>query len=999
MATNNTIYTTKNNNYNSFASSTLTLSSQNSAIIYNGTNYLVGGNAIISSPDGITWTQTPTTIANMTVIKNFAWNSPHLGNPIIKPLTIACGDGTNTLAYSQDGIYWKGLGNSVFSIRSNKAVWNGILWVAVGYGQYWVASSYDGVNWFGRDSTLLTEAFDVAWNGTVFVAAGYGGQTPLCASADGIVWYGIASAAPIFSIQASAITWTGKVWLAYGSGNNTTAYSVSQDAWNWQPTPTPNMAITSATSIFSIRGGYPVTDLSAVISSSKFSTSYSAYLACDNSMNPTNTTEWRSNAATYNATTGLNTNLTTTTFYYTSSINSISNVSGEWIQIDASATVVPIYYHISWYLDIASSYYTIPNQWYLLGSNDTFTWTLLDYFKYAGTTAPTNTTNFPYLINLRNISYNTTAYRYFRVVIPSIFPNGSLTFARISALDIYYANASSLTLSRFLKPIVTPTHVLFQTNIIPFSTATGPQTVYQITDLYGSLVSGSLTQSINNGYNTTNVIKGAGNNPITSCTFDGQYLITTPMQGNICYMNTQSVNTNLNFDISLNGATFVTNISGNVYTSTFNGQRLILGGTSGGGGGGGGGGGNVITYGPTLYNNPTTSFASTINANSLFTNVYGLASNPGYGPLYIPNRIYFSPGEKISIVAPKAYNQALTNSTTISMNMNNYNVIQNITLPSITIINGLLGPTGAVGSNGIMGSMSMTGPTGPTGITGQYGSTGPTGQTGQMGITGPVGVDAWIMNSMNSMNSINNSYGPIYTTGNVGINTPTPQYPLDISGIMSDKGTICASAVKIMANANIIGNLVVGKTSVNATTTNVKCDVSGNLTANALLINKYNATFPQTTNNNYIVDISGSARIQNIYANTIYKYVYTPVVIDTSYITIDYNVSDEYYIDIANTVTSNFSCIVQNFPFGRCSGHVINITLYLNYTNNTNFTRYYCNQLIINGQTYVPNFNGGNPTAVFSYSSMTNTYIQQFSMIVINSSIVKIFCNSTTYNT
>ena len=229
MATNNTIYTTKNNNYNSFASSTLTLSSQNSAIIYNGTNYLVGGNAIISSPDGITWTQTPTTIANMTVIKNFAWNSPHLGNPIIKPLTIACGDGTNTLAYSQDGIYWKGLGNSVFSIRSNKAVWNGILWVAVGYGQYWVASSYDGINWFGRDSTLMTEAYDVAWNGTVFVAAGYGGQTPLCASADGIVWYGIANAAPIFSIQASAITWTGKAWIAYGSGGNTTAYSISQD--------------------------------------------------------------------------------------------------------------------------------------------------------------------------------------------------------------------------------------------------------------------------------------------------------------------------------------------------------------------------------------------------------------------------------------------------------------------------------------------------------------------------------------------------------------------------------------------------------------------------------------------------------------------------------------------------------------------------------------------------------------------------------------------------
>lgn len=979
MATNNTIYTTKNNNYNSFASSTLTLSSQNSAIIYNGTNYLVGGNAIISSPDGITWTQTPTTIANMTVIKNFAWNSPHLGNPIIKPLTIACGDGLNTLAYSQDGIYWKGLGNSVFSVRSNKAVWNGILWVAVGYGQYWVASSYDGINWTGRDSVLLTEAYDVAWNGTVFVAAGSAGSagtTELCASADGIVWYGIASAAPIFSIQATAITWTGKAWIAYGSGGNTTAYSISQDAWIWQPTPTPNMAITSATSVFTARGGYPTVDLSAVISSSKFSNSYSAYLACDNSMNPTNTTEWRSNAATYNATTGLNTNLTTTTFYTVGS-TTVNSISGEWIQIDASAAVVPIYYHLSWYLDIASSYFTVPKQWYLFGSNDTTTWRQLDYFIFDSSAAPTNISNFPYLIQIRNISSNTAAYRYFRVVIPSIFPNGSLTFARISALDIFYANANSFTLPRFLEPIVTPTNILFQTNIIPFSTATGPQTVYQVTDL-----SCNLLQSVNGGYFTTDIIKGAGNNPITSCTFDGQYLMTTPLQGNICYMNTQSVNTNLNFDTSLNGATFNTNISGNVYTSAFNGQRLILGGSSNGGG-------NVITYGPTLYNNPTTSFASTINANSLFTNVYGLASNPGFGPIYIPNRIYFSPGEKISIVAPKAYNQALTNNTTISMNMNNYNVIQNITLPSITIINGLLGPQGPTGMEGRFGLMGATGTTGPTGITGQYGTSGPTGPTGQTGITGPVGVDAW------TMNSITNNNRSIYTTGNVGINNPTPQYTLDISGNMNDKGTISAPAVNIVANANISSGLAVGKTSANA---NISCDVSGNLTANALLVNKYDATFPQTTNKNYIVDISGTARIQNIYANTIYKYVYSPVIIDTSYITIDYNVSDEYYIDIADTVTSNFSCVVQNSPHSQFSSHVINITLYLNYTNNTNFTRYYCNQLIINGQTYTPNFNGGNPTAVFSYSSMTNTYVQQFSMIVINSSIVKIFCNSTTYN-
>ena len=992
MSTSNTIYTTTNNNYNNFISGNISISSQNTAIIYNGTNYLVGGNAIISSPDGITWNNAPVTIPNMTVIKNFAWNSPHLGNPLIKPLTIACGDGKNTLAYSQDGIYWRGLGNSVFSVRANKAVWNGVLWVAVGYGQYWAASSYDGINWYGRDSTLMTEAYDVAWNGTVFVAAGYGGPAPLCASADGIVWYGIGTTIPIFSVQASAITWTGKACIAYGSGGNTTAYSISPDAWIWQPTSAPNMAITSATSIFSVRGGYPVADLSAVISSSKFSPSYSAYLACDNSMNPTGTTEWRSVAASYNATTGLSTGTTFTAYNYTNSI------SGEWVQIDASINITPIYYHLSWYLDVSSSYYTVPNQWYLLGSIDANTWTQIDAFRYNSSTAPTNTTNFPYLVQLRNISSNTSYYRYFRVVIPSIFPGGSLTFARISALDIFYANAASFTLSQFIKPIVTPNNVLFQTNIIPFSTATGPQTVYQVADL-----SGNLLQSVNGGYYTTNIINGALNNPITSTSFDGQYLVTTPLRGNLCYMNTQSLNTNLNFDISLNGQLLVSGIGGNVYTSAFNGQRLILG------GGNAAGGGNVISYGPTLANSPNAVFTSSLNANTLFTNVYGLASNPGYGPIYVPNRIYFSPGEKLSIVAPKAYNSALSNSTTISVNMNNYNVVQNITLPSVTIIQGLLGPrgptgqtgytgaTGQTGRGGLTGLRSDTGPTGPTGpsgppgptgCTGNTGATGQTGDTGQTGITGPIGLDAWIINPNRS----------IYSVGAVGIQTPNPQYPLDISGDLHDAGTIYGLSLSLPSDAAALNRLTVGKAARYDPSRNINGDISGGIAINNLLINTSGAPTP-FTNNVYVVDVSGTAHVRKLYVNTMYKYMYTPVIIDTSYIIVDYNVSDEYYVNVADTITSNFSCIVYHLPHRRFSHHVSTITLYLDYTNNTTFTRYYCNQLIIDDQTYVPNFNGGNPTAVFSYSSMTNTYVQQFSMIVMNSSILKTFCQATKYST
>jgi hypothetical protein len=229
----------------------------------------------------------------------------------------------------------------------------------------------------------------------------------------------------------------------------------------------------------------------------------------------------------------------------------------------------------------------------------------------------------------------------------------------------------------------------------------------------------------------------------------------------------------------------------------------------------------------------------------------------------------------------------------------------------------------------------------------------------------------------------------------VGIQTPTPQYPIDISGDIRDAGTLQIQTLNLANNVAISGNLVIGKS---AARTGVNTDISGSVATASLFVNTYGAPTSVTTNV-YTVDVSGTARVNKLYANAIYKYINTPLVIDTSYIVIDYNISDEYYVNVADAVTDNFSCIIQNSPHSGFSQHVVTITLLLDYTNNTNFTRYYCNQLIINGNTYVPNFNGGNPTAVFSYSSMTNTYVQQFSMIVVQSSIVKTFCQATKYST
>jgi hypothetical protein len=64
---------------------------------------------------------------------------------------VAVGSGTNSIAYSYDGINWTGLGFPVFTSGIGIA-WNGTMWVATGDGTNSTAYSYDGINWTGVPS-------------------------------------------------------------------------------------------------------------------------------------------------------------------------------------------------------------------------------------------------------------------------------------------------------------------------------------------------------------------------------------------------------------------------------------------------------------------------------------------------------------------------------------------------------------------------------------------------------------------------------------------------------------------------------------------------------------------------------------------------------------------------------------------------------------------------------------------------------------------------------
>ena len=149
--------------------------------------------------------------------------------PYIQHPTIAMGSGTNTIAYSDDGIAWRGLGNTVFTSAGHDVAWNGVMWVAVGAGGNTLAYSTDGLQWTGLGNTIFTTAANaVAWNGTYWLATGAGTNT-LAYSKNGIQWTGLGR--PVFSIQGYGIAWNGTAWVATGAGGNTLAYSTNSITW------------------------------------------------------------------------------------------------------------------------------------------------------------------------------------------------------------------------------------------------------------------------------------------------------------------------------------------------------------------------------------------------------------------------------------------------------------------------------------------------------------------------------------------------------------------------------------------------------------------------------------------------------------------------------------------------------------------------------------------------------------------------------------------------
>jgi hypothetical protein len=549
----------------------------------------------------------------LSVINKYVHNNSDRGCVQIQPISIACGSGSHSIAYSVDGIKWFAVKNSLFS-HCNRAIWNGSLWVAVGQGAYWVATSPDGLNWTGRNSVLMSECYDIAWNGIVFVAVGVGSSL-MATSRDGITWTSV-SINSTFSVSIHSINWTGRVWLAYGEGINTTAISSYLDASVWTPTPTPNLCVIDCYDF--LIGG--LVDSSA----SSYQGSDIPENAFDMSFNETST-KWSSEGSNYdNSGNYVGSNVT-------------GDISGEWLQVNLNGSYACSSYYVIFSVVDGTA---IPRSWSFLGSSDGSSWDVVDTFNYGTLTPPNNSWKYPFICLPLDINPLQVAnYSYYRIVFTSNFGAGN-----VSVAELVLFNSGEQQSTLHIRPVILKDLILHPSRILSVDGTI--LNIYKITDLSCNLIRSSV---VHNGQYVNNIMYGLTTEP-SATVFDGENHLVLSTNGEISYISNSASNTNLNFDNSMNGVSIL-GINSGIRAACYNGNFILI----------------DSSYGVLNENVPPLFYSN--NLSSLFTTINGLASNSGYGFVVSPNRIYLNDNEQLSLITPKFYDSALFSNTSISFNV------------------------------------------------------------------------------------------------------------------------------------------------------------------------------------------------------------------------------------------------------------------------------------------------------------------------------------------
>ena len=465
--------------------------------------------------------------------------------------------------------------------------------------------TYDGIQWYGTGNTVLqTRANHAAWNGTIWVTVGKSVGTWFAISRDGINWQQQSNS--LFD-EAYAVAWNGSYWIVAGEGA-TYSLAKSIDGVNWT-------GIANSKTFFSVRA----TDIAWN------GTQWTAYGSPTAVATSTDGTTWTllstvvgdlSSALipsiTVTSSTGANpeyafdlsasTTWTSGSSLYDSGTGLYSGsdlAGGEWLQIDLTTAYAVKHY----------SMMTINGlQWSFAGSSDGSNWTTLDTQTMNFTTTSTN--------SLFLSTANTTAYRYYRFVFQKVV--AGYTSVQVKDTDLFLVDASR-ELSKY-----------YRINNTKKWTSSVVNTGYSSLMQYDGIPSAYLNTRL---LNTSTPISLQ-----TSFSYDGQYnLITDLSNANVFYAT----------DFSNNVFTPVSlPTMDKKYSSCYNGTHFFVGGS----------GTNLIMY---AHPSNMTTWFSTANADTTFSGgkIISLVSNSGLGFVSPPNSIYLTPGEKLSLVAPKFYDE------------------------------------------------------------------------------------------------------------------------------------------------------------------------------------------------------------------------------------------------------------------------------------------------------------------------------------------------------
>ena len=465
--------------------------------------------------------------------------------------------------------------------------------------------TYDGIQWYGTGNTVLrTRANHAAWNGTIWVTVGKSVGTWFAISRDGINWQ---QQSDLLFDEAYAVAWNGSYWLVAGEGA-THSLAKSTDGVNWT-------GIAGSKSLFSTRA----TDIAwnglkwtaygspTAVATSTDGTTWtllSTVVGDVSSILTPSVSVTSSSGANpeYAFDLSASTTWTSGTGLYDSGTGLYSGsdpAGGEWLQIDLTTAYAVKHYSI-----------LSPNglQWVFAGSLDGSAWTTLDTQTMNFTSTTTN--------QIFLSTSNTTAYRYYRFVFQKIVAGS--TSIQVKDIDLFLVDAGR-ELSKYYKISNTKKWMSSVVN-------TGYSSLMQ----YDGIPSAYLNTRF---LNTSTPISLQ-----TSFSYDGQYNLITDLSNANIYYATDFSN-NIFTPLNLPSVE-------KKYSSCFNGTHFFVGGS----------GTNLIMY---AHPSDMTSWFPTANADTTFSGgkILSLVSNSGLGFVSPPNSIYLTPGEKLSIVAPKFYDE------------------------------------------------------------------------------------------------------------------------------------------------------------------------------------------------------------------------------------------------------------------------------------------------------------------------------------------------------